>query len=232
MGALAMPVAMLGSSVIGGLFGRSAQNRAAQLSPMEQAGFGGIQNAATGLGRAGNTLFGAGLPGAQQSMGYWSTLLQGNRAAMAGATAAPTAAITDQAQGMERNLERSGVRGAVKDLAKSQIAQDTGRQIMGLTTGVQPTAAQQLGSMGVSLAGQGTSAMANAGSLWGGLLGQGFAQRKYAREEGAQAGSAAGGLIFDILRGAYNQWGWGGSGKPNLTTSAGLPPYVMNLGAG
>ena len=218
----AMPWIAKGAGILGGaLFGKHEQNVAQQRSPEEQAALGGAQSSATGLTQAGQSLFGAGLPAAQQSTGYWSTLLRGNRAAMAQATAAPRAAITDQARGQELSLERQGVRGGIKDLAKAQITRDTGSQIAGLTTGVQPMAAQQLGTLGTSLTGQGTSAMGQAGNIWGNLLGAGANNRYYARGEGAQAGAGMGSLIFDLLN---TKWGKGGGG-----TTAGP---LAGLGAG
>lgn len=224
----AVPWMIKGGAMLGGaLFGKHAQSSAAKLSPMEQTGAGGIQSSATGLTQAGQGLYGAGLPAAQQATGYWSTLLRGNRAAMAQATAAPRAAITDQARGSELSLERSGVRGAVKDLAKGQIARDTGSQIAGLTSGVQPAAASALGELGTTLTGQGTQAMGTAGNLWGNLLGTGFAQRKYAREEGAQAGQQVGSLLYDLLTGTIGKNKAGGGNLPSSPLPGGNVQWQM-----
>lgn len=217
MGALAMPIAMVGSSLIGGLFGKKAQSSAAQLSPMEQQAATGISGSAGALTGAGQSLMSTGLPMTQAAGNYWTKLLSGNRQMMNTAVAAPRAAIQEQQRGTDLSLERSGVRGAVKDLARSENTRMAQGQIAGLTTGVQPMAAGMAGDLGTRTTAQGTSALGQAGNLWGGLLGQGFQNRTYARQQGAEAGQAAGGLIFDVLKGVNNWWtgrNTGGSTQP------------------
>lgn len=209
----AIPWIIKGGATLGGILaGKKAQSSAQQRSPEELAALQGAQGAAGALGRQGQTLTRTGLPALQSSLGYWQTLLGGNRAAMSQATAAPRAAITEQYQGAERNLERSGLRGATKDLSVAELGRQRVGQIAGLTSGVQPMAAQQLMAGGQGLVGQGTQALGAAGSLWGNLLGEGAQNRQYARGEGEKAGTSIGGLIFDILSGGWKR-------KP----AAGLP---------
>jgi len=212
----AMPWIIKGGSLLGGwLAGRKAQSSAQQRSPEEAAALSGATNAASGLTRQGQTLTSAGLPAAQQSLSYYGTLLRGNRAAQAQATAAPRGAITDTYRGAERSLERSGLRGAGRDQAIADLNRDRAGSISSLVTGVQPGAAAALMQGGTNLISEGNAAFGNAGSIYGGLLGQGFANRKYAREEGEKTGSSIGSFLFDILSGGFGKKG-GGKGIPGL----------------
>lgn len=211
----AIPWAIKGASLFGGmLMGRGAQGAAQKRSPEESAALGGAQNAAGTLTSQGNALMQQGAPMTSQAGNYWSTLLSGNRAQMAQATAAPRAAITDTYRGAERNLERSGIRGATRDVARAELGRQRAGQIAGLTTGVQPFAAQQLGEMGASTTRTGASLAQGAGSIWSSLLGQGFQNRTYARGEGEKAGSSIGSLLFDILSGTIGKK-FGGGGDPD-----------------
>ena len=120
---------------------------------------------------------------------------------MAQATAGPRAAITDIYRGAERGLERSNVRGAQRDVAKSELNRGRASQIAGLTTGVQPMAAQALAGLGGSQSELGGRMMGQGGNIFNSLLGQGTANRVYARGEGAQSGQNWGSLIFDMISG-------------------------------
>lgn len=198
----ALPWISKGAAIVGGfLGGRKAQSSAQKRSPEEAMAMQGAQGAAGDLSQQGHTLTNTGLPAVNSATNYWQTLLGGNRAAMGVATAAPRAAITDQYRGAERGLERSGVRGGVRDLLKGEMSRDRAGDTARLTTGVQPMAAEQLGTLGSNVLGQGTNALGNAGNLWGGLLGEGFRNRVYARQEGEHAGGSLGSMIFDILGG-------------------------------
>ena len=218
----ALPWIAKGGALLGGwLGGKKAQSSAMARSPEEQAAIGGAQGAAGSLGRMGSSL----LSGGQQTIGqgvgmlgnagnYWQTLLGGNRAAMAQATAGPRGALTDQYRGAERGLERSGLRGATRDLASAELSRDRASKIAGLTTGVQPMAAEQLsgiggqlGQLGMGQAGLGVGAAGQGASIWTRLLGEGSENRRYGRAEGEKAGTGIGSLIFDILS------GFGGGGK-------------------
>lgn len=211
-----MPYIIKGASLLGGyLAGRKAQSSAMQRSPEEMLALQGAQSAGTNLTQQGQTLTGMGMPALQKSLGYYSTLLGGNRAAMSLATAAPRAAITDTYRGAERNLEYSGVRGAARESAVADLARDKAGNISRLTAGVQPGAAGALADIGSNLTGQGTTAFGNAGNVWSSLLGKGFENRKYAREEGEKAGTSIGSLLFDILSG-FGKKGGGGKGIPGL----------------
>lgn len=212
----ALPWIVKGGALLGGfLGGRKAQSSAQQRSPEELAALGGAQAAGSGLLTSGTQLTQAGLPGAQQAASYYSTLLGGNRAQMSEAVAGPRGAITDQYRGAERGLERSGIRGAQGDLARAELNRQRVGQIAGLTTGVQPMAAAGLADLGTNLVSQGGQRQAAAGSLYGSLLGQGAANRIYARGEGEKAGTSIGSFLFDILS-RFGGKGGGDKGMPGL----------------
>lgn len=231
----------LATGALGALGAKQAQKSAMARSPEEQQALAGAQGAAGGLTQAGAGLLRSGqatteegLAGLEQPSSYWSRLLGGNRASMAQATAAPRASITDIYRGAERGLERSGVRGAQRDVAKSELNRERASKLAGLTTGVQPQAAQQLADLagtraqigaettrtGASTAGQGASLFAN-------LLGQGAENRQYGRAEGEKSGSSIGGMIFDVLSGVM-----GGKGKGIMAPNSGNLPSRALPGGG
>lgn len=232
-----------GAALASGLLGKKSQTSAMQRSPEEKLALGGAQNAAIGMQQTGAGLIksgqgttGRGVNTIQQGIdtlsgpaSYWSRLLGGNRASMAQATAAPRGAITDVYRGAEKGLERSGVRGAQRDVAKSELGRDRAGKIAGLTTGVQPMAAQNLadigdryGNMGAVLAGAGTDTtrtgaglQGNAASIFSSLLGQGAANRAYGRQEGENTSRNIGSFLFDMLSGIMKNRRGGGGGDPD-----------------
>jgi hypothetical protein len=232
----AVPWLIQGGAALGGaLFGKKAQQSAMQRSPEEMQALTGAQNIAGGLSRTGSSLIGQGTQTLGAPTNYWSTLLSGNRAQMAQATAAPRAAISDVYSGAERNLERSGVRGAARDVAGAELGRERAGKIAGLTTGVQPAAAQELSQIGENLVGRGAGMYGQAGSIYSNLLGHGTANRIYGRQEGEKASTNIGGLIFDILQGTVGKKFGGGQNlsfdRPGPGTPAyypgGIDPYRM-----
>lgn len=214
------------AGAIGGIFGgKKATSAAQQRSPEEAAALGGAQSAAGTLTSSGTTLMNTGVPYIQNAGNYYNTLLEGNRPAMARATAGPRAAITDQERGAMSGLERSGVRGGVRDLAKAEISRDTAAKTMGLTTNVAPWAANSLGQLGTTTIGQAGSMFSSAGNIWGNLLNQGAGNRYYARQEGQNFGSSIGGLIADILRGT-------GKFNPKTPSAPGTTPGTWDFPQG
>ena len=194
-----------GASLLGGLLGRKSQQSAMKRSPEELAALTGAQSAAGTLTQQGSQLIGVGLPALQKSLGYYQTLLGGNRAAMSQATTGARESITDTYRGAEHGLERSGVQGATGDLARAELSRDRAAKIAGLTSGVQPGAAAALMQGGQGAVNAGTYAGSNAASIWGNLLGQGQRNREYGREEGAKAGQGIGSFLFDILSGTIGK---------------------------
>ena len=110
------------------------------------------------------------------------------------------------------------MRGAAKDVAEADLNRQRASQIAGLTTGVQPLAAQALAGMGgqqvsqgVGAASAGAGALGQVGGLYGGLLQSGAQNRMYGREQGAQAGQSMGGFLFDIINGLGGRRAGGGN---------------------
>lgn len=202
-------IAMGVSSLVGYL---SSRNAAKKAEAERQTALGGAQGVSNVLTGSGVELSRYAMPGVNQSLNYYQTLLGGNRAAMAQATAAPRAAVTDTFRGAERNLEHSGIRGAGRDLAVAELNRDRAAKIAGLTTGVQPQAAANLANLSTNILSQGGSRLGAAGTLWGGLLSQGTARSNRADDQQAAAGTQLGRSIFDIL--ANVKWGGGGGSEP------------------
>lgn len=190
-----------GGALFAALMAKRAQSGAMKRSPEEAAALTGLQGTAGQLGQAGSRFLQQGQPLTTQASDYWSTLLSGNRAQMALATAAPRAAISDVYRGAESHLERSGVRGASRDVAKAELGRERASKIAGLTTGVQPFAAQQVGELGFDASRMGAGMLGASGGIFSDLLGRGFQNRVYGRGEGEKAGTQWGSLIFDLLSG-------------------------------
>ena len=226
-----IPLIAQGVGLVGGaIAGKKAQKAAQQRSPEEQVGLQGAQQAAGALGTTGQSMLSEGRPWVQQPANYFQSLLSGDRAKMSQAIAAPTAQITQQARGEERGLERSGVRGAARDVAAADIGRRRGSAISGLTTGVQPAAANSLAGLGQQHLATGGQFAGEAGNIYGSLLGQGFTNRKYAREEGGKTGAAIGNLVAsagNVLGGVLSKRAAGDDYEPpEIGVSSGLPSGV------
>ena len=216
----AVPWIVKGGAMLGGwLAGRKAQSSAMQRSPEELAALNSATSAGNSLLQQGQNFQRIGLPGVQQGMSYYQTLLNGNRAMMSQATAGPRASITDTYRGATRNLEHSGVVGAARDQATAELNRDRAGKIASLVTGVQPAAASALSEMGSNLIQAGGNQVGAAGSLFGNLLNQGYNNRVYARSEGEKAGSSIGSFLFDILNGSFGKKGGGGGLYSSPSTS-------------
>jgi hypothetical protein len=224
-----IPLIAQGVGMAGGaIAGRKAQKNAMQRSPEEQAALAGQTGVAGAAGSAGQQFLGQAAPWMQQSGNYYSTLLKGNRAAQSQAVAPYAAQLSDVARGEERNLVRSGVQGAARDVAMADIGRRRASGIAGLVTGMQPGAANQLGQLGNQSGQLGSNLTQTAGNLYSNLLGQGFQNRKYAREEGRDTAAAVGGMAADL----GNVLG-GVLGKKAATPGSipGAPPISSRQGA-
>jgi hypothetical protein len=219
-----LPLALQGAgSIVGGIVSKKAQDAAAQRSPEEQAALAGEQSAATTLGTSGQSLIGQGRDTLAGPINYYRTLLNGNRAAMANATAAPRTQIQEGIRGAQANIQRLGLRGAARDVASADLNRQGASQISGLTTGVQPAAASALTSIGGGQLQTGGSMVSGSGNLFGNMLGQGYANRVYSRQQGAETGNKIGGFIADI--GKY-------FAKPQARTNVGFGAGLYPVGGG
>jgi hypothetical protein len=169
-----------------------------QRSPEEQVALTGAQGAAGTLGKTGSELVNESKPYLSNAGQYYQTLLRGDRGAMQAAVAPYAAQVTDVYRGANRALEQSGVRGAARDVQRGELNRQRASQIAGLTTGMQPQAAGALGALGTTQLQAGTPLLGQAGNIYGGLLGQGYTNRNYARGEGEKTGKAIGQFTYDI----------------------------------
>jgi len=204
--------------------GKKAQEAALKRSPEEQAALGGAQGTAGQARGMASELYGEGRPYLQQAGNYYQTLLRGSRGAMQQAVAGPTAQLTDVYRGAERGLEHSGIRGAARDVAASDLNRERASKIAGLTTGVQPYAADALAKMGSDYLSQAGPLLGTAGNVYGNLLDAGQRNRVYSREEGGKAGAALGGLVRDIGQTVYDSTRKKtGAATPSAPAPAGVP---------
>jgi hypothetical protein len=191
----AIPLIIQGVGAIAGHYaGKKATANAMKRSPEEEKALqGGQQTGQESLDTAGG-LMKQGRPMIDDAGSYYKTLLHGNRAAMGLATAAPRAAITDAYRGADRGLQQSGLRGAAKDVQSGEMQRQRAGQIAGLTTGVQPAAAEALGNLGTETTRTATPLYNTAGNVFTNLLGQGAGNREYARGEGTKAAEQVGNI--------------------------------------
>jgi hypothetical protein len=175
--------------------GQKATAAAQERSPEEAAALSGATGAANTLSQTGSSLVSQGTGALGKAGSYYGTLLGGNRAAMAQATAAPRAQLQEGIRGAQTQLASSGIRGAARDQLSGNLMRQGASAVSGLTTGVQPMAAQGLGAVGSSLNATGAPMLGQSGNIFQNLLGQGFTNRKYARDEGEKSGTAMGNII-------------------------------------
>lgn len=200
--AAAVPLIIAGSSLVSAYLG-------SRKSKEEKGALRGQQQAQGALMGQGNTLMQMGLPATRSALGYYDTLLQGNRAQMSQAVAAPTAQITDLYRGAERNLDHKGIRGGGRDLAMAELGRGRVSQLAQLTTGVQPMAAQNLGALGSQSSAQGIGATGAAAGVATNIAAQGFQNRQNTNEMYGQAGANIGSAVYDIWK---NKSAAGGKG--------------------
>ena len=213
MAAAAIPAIQVGGAIGASLLGKRAAKQQFTRSPEENKYIGQAGGAATSLLGQGQQLMGAGLPGVQASQNYFQTLLSGNRAAQQQAVGSSVANVSDVYRGAARGVGRSGLVGSARDEALAELSRGRAGQIAGLTSGVQPMAAQQLASTGLGAIQAGTGPSLAASSIFGQLLNDARSQRENANAAQAQAGQSAGQLIFGALQNGASKMGRGG-GNP------------------
>lgn len=209
--------------------GKKAQEAAQKRSPEEAQALGGAQGVGAETSEAARAALGEGRPYLQQAGNYYQTLLRGSRGAMQQAVAGPTAQLTDVYRGAERGLERSGVRGAARDVATSDLNRERASKIAGLTTGVQPYAADALAKMGSDAMSQAGQLYGTSGNVYSDLLRQGASNREYARREGTEAGKGLGSLVRDIGQTVYDSTRKKTPGPTGGTSGPQLPGTPMPI---
>lgn len=171
--------------------------------------------------------FSMGSPGVQQSQSYYGKLLNGDRAQLANATAAPRNSILDSYRGAEQGLTRSGVQGGARDTAIAELQRDKAGKVAGLTTGVQPAAANALGSQGLSLISGGQQGLSSAGSLFGNLTQLAGQNSRYQQGLAADSQQQAGRSIFGLLTTLADKYG-----KNNSGSLSSFGPYASGYKGG
>ena len=168
-----------------------------------------------GQGQLAGQAAGLGAPNIGAAANFYQTMLRGDRASMALATAGPRAAITDTYRGAARGLQRSGLRGAVRDMATADLARQQSSDVSKLVTGVQPAAADALNSLG-------QQAMGTASSAYGSLTGLGLEDRriglegqKYSDQQSEKLWGNIGKLVTDGY-GAWTNRNKGGGAAPGM----------------
>jgi hypothetical protein len=204
------PYAIQGGIALAGYLSNRKKQKAAEAQ--QQQVFGGASGVSDTLSRSGTDLTQLGMGPTQRALSYYDTLLHGNRAAQAQVTAAPRGAITDTYRGATQGLEQSGVRGAARDEATANLNRDRAGKIASLVSGVQPMAANAVGSMGQSLIGEGSQRLGSAGEIWGGLFGQAAKNQLAAQQHSDQTNAQIGSFLFDILNGSGGKTAGGGGG--------------------
>lgn len=194
----AMPWIVQGA---GALYGYLSNRSASKKANAERGtALAGAQGTADWLGQEGTSLTNQGRGGLGKAQGYWETLMHGNRAQMAQATAAPAGAIRDLYRGAERGIDRAGIRGGSRDMAFADLARERAGKIAGLTTGVQAQAAQGLAETSTPMLAAGTGLRLGAGNLWSNLLAQGSARVNQVDANGRANGAAVGQMLSDMMK--------------------------------
>lgn len=202
MPAAAIPIIMAVSATAGTAYSIYAANKQQKTLESQYAqARQDQQNLQAKQEEQGQTQLNQAKPGLNQALGYYSTLLGGNRAQMRNVTAAPRAAITEQYRGAEHGLEKAGLRGGALDTAKEELARDRVGKVAGLTTGVQPMAAEALGNLTSGLMGNVNGAFGNAGMTGANLLNADARQLSEQRNADSRSMSSWGGLVSGLLSG-------------------------------
>ena len=184
--------------ITGGIFGRKAEKNAMQRTPEEQLALRGAQGVGGTAAKMGLEAYGESKPYLRQAGSYYSTLLNGNRAAMSQAVAPSVAQITGNYRGAQRGIE-GGLRGAARDYATAGLNRQRASQIAGLTTGVQPGAADALAKLGTQGMQFAAPLLNTSGNVYTNLLAQGAQNRQYGRQEGEKTSGQIGGFVRDII---------------------------------
>lgn len=224
MGAAAVPIALAGSSILGGILSRgggksepTAQEKRGIESSFGQAGI---------LGQAGGDFTGRGQRDLNTSSNFFNTLATGDRGALLRATSPEQQAITSSFRGSEQNIREQG-RGGTRDLALAQLSRDRGAAQAGLLPQIRSNAAAQVGQLGLAGSQIGLGATANAGNLFQGLAATSQAGRLGADQIAAgqqQGGGQLGGFLFDILNNSQSGGSKGGGFTPGPGTIEARPP--------
>jgi hypothetical protein len=208
---------MAGSAVYGAYQARRASQEAQQRSPEELAAMTSSQRLAGLTAGQGQQVFNTAMPAVQRTLGYYGTLLNGTRAARNAAVAPETQSVANAYEGANRAIGRGYVRGGARDYALAENARGRAADVARLTTGVRPQAAQAMSSIAGGLLPQATANYQTAAGINEGLVGTGFANRRFGQEAGNMAGQNWGQLFARLMSVYGNRNRGGGVGGGNGT---------------
>lgn len=218
--------ASVGSSLYASHAANSAAKNAAKRTPEELA----LIRSQTGLAdqqrKQGASLFANAMPGINQSLNYYRTLLSGDRAAQTAAVAPEAETIGQAYSGADRAVRR-GLTGGERDQALADNARARSGQIAHLITGRRPEAAQGVANLGAGLLGESGGFSGNAANITAGLLGNETGNRYQSNQVGQQTGANTAAQLGAILAQLLGTYGGARSGRrggplPSRTT---MPPY-------
>lgn len=193
-----------GGSIGGGLLGMKSASDvsdAVSNSPAARAQTSLINQ----LRSQGSTLFNNALPGMQQTLGYYRTLLGGDRAARMGAVAPEAQDISAAYSGANDALQRNYVTGGMRDQAVAENARARAGQIGRLLAGVRPQAAQALSSMTGGMVRGAEGMLAPAVSGGAGLVGNATTGTGMGLAAGSDTARQIGLLISNLVNSMSNR---------------------------
>lgn len=191
--------AAIGSSLIGGIMGKKAANTAMQKTPEEQAAFANNTALAGKQTAQGDEMFGAAMPAVKQSLGYYSTLLNGNREARMGAMAPEAESIGSAYDGANTAVGKGYVQGGQRDMALAENARSRAGAISRLTTGVRPMAAEGMSRIAGNLIPAAQRSYGTASGIYGGQGNSEMANREMGQKAGSQTSGNFGRLFAQIM---------------------------------
>jgi hypothetical protein len=209
----------IGGALIGNRTAKSTAKAASQRSPEELRILNQAMDSAGGLQRDGAALAGQAMPGLHRALGYYGTLLNGNRSEMQQATAPEAGRINSLYRGYARNLQRRGINGGEARTALAESERERVGNLAGLVGGARGNAAQMMGTLGTNILGQGNAMRAQGGGMYANLLNNSSYNRQQGFEQGQKTGASTASSIAGLATGiardvsASRSGGAGGGGN-------------------
>lgn len=222
----AVPALVMAGGAIGGsLLGNKTAKDVAAGTPQQQALMTSQTKLADQTASQGQQEFSTAMPAIKNTLGYYQTLLNGNRSARMAAIS-PEAQDTGAAYGGADTAIKSGpLRGGERDQALAANATARSGAIARLVTGVRPGAAAAISGTAGNLLGTAGGSNATAGSIYGNLSGTAGQQQQRGLNAGQQTSGNFGALLANLLN-QYKGGGSSSSGGP-----AGLLPATQQYGS-
>lgn len=221
----AIPALIMAGGALGSAYMSSrAASEASRRSPEERQAMSSSQRLSDLTASQGQQLFGAAMPAVQRTLGYYGTLLNGNRAARNAAVAPEAQSVANAYEGANRAIGRSYVRGGGRDYALAENARGRAGDIARLTTGVRPQAAQAMSAIAGGLLPNATANYGTAAGINEGLIGAGFNNRQFGQQAGMLAGQNWGQLFARLMAVYGNRNSGFGASSQNLLPNGDVGP--------